>query len=304
MIRAVRVAPALLSAASSVALSAALCVSTAAAQAPSADYRRVIARAVEEFDTGHWPEARALFEQAHDLYPNARTLRGVGMCAFEMREYDQAVRALLYALAEPRRALTAEQRAETEALIERAMSFIGRYSVTLEPSDAQITVDDAVVSLSSRLELFVPVGSHEIVVRAAGHQTLRRRIDVHGGERDDLRLVLVAEGSTGFEDPPAAIALFVASGALLLAEPFAIGWFVDREETLGSCLDPPPGFRCDNVDSLGGQRDAAIGLSLAFGIAALGAAAVGVVVWVIARNDAEAARLACAPSLSGLFCSF
>ena len=116
--------------------------------------------------------------------------------------------------------------------------------------------------------------------------------------------MLVAEGADAFEEPPAALVLWIVGGAMLLAEPFAIGWLVDRDGTLGTCSNPPPGFRCDNEATLAMQRDAAIGLSFAFGFAALGAAAAGALVWVIAQNDAEAARLACAPSPGGLFCSF
>ena len=39
----------------------------------------LIGDAVAEYDAGHFQEARALFRQAHERQPTARTLRGIGM---------------------------------------------------------------------------------------------------------------------------------------------------------------------------------------------------------------------------------
>jgi len=76
---------------------------------------------------GRWQEARALFQQAHEEYPNARTLRGIGMAAFEMRDYVGAYRALMQALASEERPLTRRQRRATQALLEETRAFIGRF---------------------------------------------------------------------------------------------------------------------------------------------------------------------------------
>ena len=46
-------------------------------------YSKALASAMAEYELGNWTEARALFEQAHELNPNARTLRAIGLCAFE-----------------------------------------------------------------------------------------------------------------------------------------------------------------------------------------------------------------------------
>ena len=54
----------------------------------------LIGDAVAEYDAGHFQEARALFRQAHEKSPTARTLRGIGMCSFELRDYVEAARAL------------------------------------------------------------------------------------------------------------------------------------------------------------------------------------------------------------------
>ena len=77
----------------------------------------LIGDAVAEYDAGHFQEARALFRQAHEKPPTARTLRGIGMCSFELRDYVEATRALGASLRETRRPLTAEQKRHAEALL-------------------------------------------------------------------------------------------------------------------------------------------------------------------------------------------
>src|SRR5262245_44240118 len=77
----------------------------AQAQASGGDaaaYRSAVDDAVSEFAAGRFEEARALFKRAHQLSPNARTLRGLGMTAFELRAYVQAIRELRAALADTR----------------------------------------------------------------------------------------------------------------------------------------------------------------------------------------------------------
>ncbi|MEY4512912.1 MAG: hypothetical protein RLZZ450_5034 [Pseudomonadota bacterium] len=48
-------------------------------------YRETIAEALIEYEAHNYLEARTLFERAHKLYPNARTLRGLAVVAFELR---------------------------------------------------------------------------------------------------------------------------------------------------------------------------------------------------------------------------
>jgi tetratricopeptide (TPR) repeat protein len=62
------------------------------------DYKALIKQAVQEFEAANWPEAFALFKRAHDIEPNARTLRGIGIAAYEMRDYVQSIGYLQTAL--------------------------------------------------------------------------------------------------------------------------------------------------------------------------------------------------------------
>ena len=74
------------------------------------DYRALVKQAVREFEASNWPEAFALFKRAHELEPSARTLRGIGLAAYEMRDYVQSIGYLQTALEDQRRPLSPAQR--------------------------------------------------------------------------------------------------------------------------------------------------------------------------------------------------
>lgn len=155
------------------------------------EYRAIVTDAIEEFKARRWAEARALFLRAHQLWPSARTLRTLGMTSFELREYPRALSELQQALSDPRRPLDSEQRAETLSLIERAKAFVGSYRVQLSPVQAELWVDGQGYVIDNQAPLQLSVGSHELVARAPGHHELRRRINVQGGEEQNLRIDLI-----------------------------------------------------------------------------------------------------------------
>jgi hypothetical protein len=157
--------------------------------AVQASYRGIVARAVSEFDTGQIAEARALFLRAHELWPSARTLRTLGMTAFELRMYPRAVEELQAALDDPRRPLPQDQRTQVQTLIEQARGFVGRYRVRLSPRDAELLVDGVPHGVDG---IVLSVGEHTLLARAPGYGELRRGLTVQGREDEELALSLEA----------------------------------------------------------------------------------------------------------------
>ncbi|MBX3271881.1 MAG: tetratricopeptide repeat protein [Sandaracinaceae bacterium] len=269
---------------------------------PPAGYQAIIREAVREFDAERWAEARAHFERAHALFPNARTLRGIGMCAFEQRDYPAAIDLLERSLRDARRALTAAQRAETEDLLGRARVYVGSFRIVTDPPGAELRVDGEVPARAEDGRVTLAVGEHELLARAPGHHEARRRLRVGGGEDREITLRL---RPAGLGDPPlASVALFVAAGATLLVEPFAIGWWVERDDAIAACAAPPAGLRCDNAEVLAEQRDAAIATTVAVAVTALAVAAVALVIWLAGGTDAAPAELACGAAPGGASCRF
>lgn len=177
---------------------------------PPAEYDGLVDGALEEFDAQHWAEARALFERAHAIHPNARTLRGIGMAAFELRDYVAARRALEGSLAETRRALTAEQRSQVAELVERARVFIGDFRIGPAPAGTTLDVDGVPTTpegdLGSSATLSLAVGTHELTLRAPDGRRAHAQVTVHGGERASLELAIPDALATPSESAPSEAA--------------------------------------------------------------------------------------------------
>ena len=149
------------------------------------DYKKIVREAIEEFSLGNWSEARALFQRAHDLNPSARTLRGLGMVAFELRNYVDAVRLLAASLEDPRNPLTLEHRKQVEELLTRARTFVGSFNIKMSPPGGELTVDDAPAQPSGGGPLLLDIGKHTLVVVKGGDKQTRV-VDVRGGEQETL----------------------------------------------------------------------------------------------------------------------
>ncbi len=172
--------------------------SRVSAEETAGEYGKAIQLAVVEFDSGNWREARILFRRAHEIEPNARTWRGLGITAFELRSYVEAIAELEAALADPRKPLTEQQRKEVQALLVRAREFVSVYRVTVTPENAQVLVDGKPATLQEG-RLFLDPGQHSVVVRAAGYEERRADLKVDGGEQDQLSIELAVAESVAPE---------------------------------------------------------------------------------------------------------
>jgi hypothetical protein len=179
------------------------------AQAEEASlYRSVVASALDEYELGNYEEARSLFERAHALEPSARTLRGIGMAAYQARKYVIALGYLQAALTDQRKPLTPPMRREVQSALEAAQGFIARYELLLSPSNASAAVDGELVRLQDGLLLLDP-GEHELVVSAGGYKTEVRRLNATSARQGRIEVQLtpvsgevVAATSTSASPPP------------------------------------------------------------------------------------------------------
>jgi hypothetical protein len=178
------------------------------AQAGTTDtYESLIDEAVHEFQLGNFIEARTLFEHAHAQRPNARTLRGLGFCAFELKHYTQAVLELETALADSRLPLTADQRDDVRVTLDKAQRYVGSLILEVEPTSAELTVDGQAASPG---DLHVDIGEHVIAASASGYRPREQRVTISGGQRVRVRLQLsgdpLAPERVAAAQPPPATA--------------------------------------------------------------------------------------------------
>jgi hypothetical protein len=168
-----------------------------------AGYREAIDEAVSEFAARRFDESRSLFAHAHALFPNARTLRGLGLAEFELRQYDECTRHLQAALRSTMRPLEGELRADTESLLERGQRYVARYTLRIRPPDAKLLVDGAPpLELEADHLLILKLGVHTLDVHANGFEPNHLQLQVTGGEQQTLDIHLERPAVATNRDAP------------------------------------------------------------------------------------------------------
>ena len=179
-----------------VALAIAASAAPAAAQGDPQRYQTAIQNALSEFQSGRFEEARAFFRQAHREIPNPRTLRGIGMASYELRDYVDAYRALSRALSfgPSDRDLTPEHRASASQLLERTRMLIGTVEV---PPQARVRVDGEDYLVEPGSHVVVSLGEHRIAVLLPDGRQGMQQVQVIGGETIAWSAPLVPGGRAG-----------------------------------------------------------------------------------------------------------
>jgi hypothetical protein len=167
-----------------------------------ASYRELIRKALRDYELGHFAESNLYFREAHALQPSARTLRGLGLTAYAVRDYVQALEHFERALANTNRPLAGSLRESVHQLQAQAERFVATLEVSLDPEGAQLAVDERPAQRGTDGRIRVNPGQHDLIATSAGRETVTRRIWVRSGERVVLQLMLP------FPEPsPASVAL-------------------------------------------------------------------------------------------------
>jgi tetratricopeptide (TPR) repeat protein len=172
-------------------------------------YRALTHAAVEEHALGHFEEARALFAKAHAINPNARTLWGMGIAAFETRRYVDAIELLKSALGDARKPLTSAQRKDAESVIERSQAFVAHVPLRIAPPAASVSIDAREVAKGGDGVVMLDPGVHQVVVSAAGYHEVARSMRWEAGPAPVLEVNLepkIAAPAAAAEAQPTQLA--------------------------------------------------------------------------------------------------
>jgi hypothetical protein len=153
-------------------------------------YQESIAKALQEFELGHWTEAKVFFLRAHAIRPSARTLRGVGLACYESRNYVEAIDYLTQSVASTVQPLTPAMHQAAADLIAEARQFVMLAHIELEPATAELRIDGKLVKVAADGSALLDPGEHELSASAPGYERLRRRVNTEGGSETQLHLVL------------------------------------------------------------------------------------------------------------------
>lgn len=179
-------------------LTAALLVSAGAHAQAASSYDNLVTEGLSEFDAGRWVEAYNLFKKAHEISPNARTLRGMGMASYELADYPLALRQLTDALDSGDKPLDAEMRDQVHNLVDRAARLVGTLDVTLDPPEAELLVND---ELTEERRVVVPVGKVTLRAKLAGYQLEKRVLTVDGGQHYPIELRMLLDVASTEQGP-------------------------------------------------------------------------------------------------------
>jgi hypothetical protein len=292
---------------------------------PNADTpaAQLIGDAVTEYDAGRYDEARALFRLAHQKAPTARTLRGIGMASFELRDYVEAARSLAGALQEEHRPLTEEQRKQVEGLLARTETFVGRFSLRIHPASNDLLVDGQPAPLESDGTLLLGFGHHRITARCPSCAPAEKTVEIEvlGGEHREIEIAFApapepaapdlsprtgAPAAAVLDQPPASphdvTPWYWAGAAAVGVVGATVGalWWVNRGNELDACR--AAGDRCQNESTVSTERDVAIGLTVGLGAVAVASGVVAALLWH--RHDAAASgTVACSSGKGTVSCA-
>jgi hypothetical protein len=169
--------------------------SVAQSAGDSLEYRAWIHDAIREYETAHYREAFELFLRAHRAAPTARTLRGLGMAAFELADYVDAVTYISSSLASTDRPLEGQMRADAQQLLARAQAYVGWLVLRLEPTGLaglHLSIDEQESELRPGVPYAMVTGDHTLLVEAPNHEPVRRQFEIRGATTSELTLSLKA----------------------------------------------------------------------------------------------------------------
>jgi hypothetical protein len=176
----------------------------AGAAADRGTYAKLVSDAITAFDAGKYRESRELLARAHQLQPNARTLRGMGFAAFESGRYSLALLDLDGALAETRQPMSAGQRKEVEKLRAEADSLIARYNVSGLPPDSELRVDGEEPVWDPSGLLLIDQGAHTVTLRVDAGELRSWSVVAQGGQTSDFDLAPPPSAAAAVAEAPAS----------------------------------------------------------------------------------------------------
>ena len=178
----------------------------------TAEARRHFKLGIKLYQDTNYPGALAEFEAAYAAKPGPGSLQNIALCQKALFRYREAATTLEQLLKAHGSELSeGETKAVTDAITE-LHGLVGSIVVTVDPSDAKVTLDGRAVPPSElRSGVEVNVGEHTLIADLAGYARLSRVVRVASGQKA-LPVELKLKATDGFlsivaSDPRAAIAV-------------------------------------------------------------------------------------------------
>ena len=155
-------------------------------------------RAKELFDQGvaalaaqRWLDAEDRFRRSAELVPRSSSLYNLALALFEQHRYRDCVEVSDRMLATADEQDVARFREPAARLREKALALAAIYLLTIDPRDANVTLDGKPVAGSDATrKLVLDPGMHRIAASAPGHAERVLALEVASGEQSSGTLAL------------------------------------------------------------------------------------------------------------------
>jgi tetratricopeptide (TPR) repeat protein len=151
--------------------------------------RAEFAQGQELYRTGDYAGALAAFQNAQETQPSPAAEYNIGRCYERLGQLPEAVAAYERYLAAAPEAPDQAALGEHVAELRRQMPAEARLSVSVEPSGATVSVDQASAE-PAPVEKRLPPGHHVVLAELAGHTAARRDVELLAGGSLQLELTL------------------------------------------------------------------------------------------------------------------
>lgn len=163
---------------------------------PARSYDELVHAAIASQEGGDFTQAYALFESAHRRYPNARTLRAMGVAAFQAGHFVDAVTHLEASLSHPEKPLDSVLRAAVSDLLQRARAQLASYRISAEPDTALLSIDGDAWRAPPQEPLLLLPGEHVLTLHAEGFEPQSLSLTATAGAAERIRISLAAKQQT------------------------------------------------------------------------------------------------------------
>jgi hypothetical protein len=153
----------------------------ARAEDPAEAAARHFERAIQHADAQEYDAALIEFRKAYELSPHYSVNYNIGLASVSAGRPLAAVQAFERYLAEGGTEIPEERRAHVTALIDGERAKLARLVIDLQPKEAEVSIDGALVNVTEAgLEL--DPGPHTLAVRAPGRVERSVSVNVRPGE--------------------------------------------------------------------------------------------------------------------------
>ncbi len=143
------------------------------------------------------------FRRAYEIAPNYKILYNLGQAAFELKDYASAQSAFDRYLAEGGSKIDAARKKKVGTYLDELKKRIAFVTLSVSPEGAVIFVDDVKIGSSPLSEpMVLNVGRRKIVATKQGFVETTKIVDLAGGDRSSVEIVLAPESKPSEAPPP------------------------------------------------------------------------------------------------------